>query len=60
MINVKINNKTIEVSEGTLLKEIAKDYQNDFENEIILAKVNGIYKELSDKIKKDCEVEFFD
>lgn len=60
MINVKINNKTIEVSEGTLLKEIAKDYQNDFENEIILAKVNGIYKELSDKVKKDCEVEFFD
>ena len=60
MIKVIINNKTIEVEEGTLLKDLAKDYEQDFKNEIILAKVDGIYKELNDKVKKDCTVEFFD
>lgn len=60
MIKALINNKTIEIEEGTLLKDIAKNYENDFNNEIIIAKVDGIYKELNDKVKKDCTIEFFD
>ena len=60
MINVKINDKVIETAKGTKLSELAKNYQNDFKNEIILAKIDGTYKELSDVVKKDCTVEFFD
>ena len=60
MIKVNINNNVVEIEEGTLLNDIAKNYQNNYKNEIILAKVDGIYKELTDKIKKDCSIEFFD
>ena len=60
MIKVNIKNKTIEVEEGILLKDIAKNYEQDFKNEIIIAKIDGIYKELNDKVKKDCTIEFFD
>lgn len=59
-VKVKINNNIIEVSRGTTLEELSKNYKNDFKYPVILAKVNGIYKELVETINKDCSIEFFD
>ena len=59
-VKVCINNEVIEVARGTTLGELAKNYQNNFKYAIILAKVNGIYKELIETINKECEIEFFD
>ena len=59
-IKVKINNTAIDVNRGITLEELAKNYQNNFKYEIILAKVDGIYKELTETIHKDCTIEFFD
>lgn len=59
-IRVKINNTTIEVNRGITLEELSKNYQNNFKYEIILAKVDGIYKELTETVHKPCTIEFFD
>jgi len=62
MYNVKviINDQEVDVPRGTSLEELSKRYQSEFKYPIILAKVNGIYKELVETINKDCKVEFFD
>ncbi|MDD6223380.1 MAG: nucleoside kinase [bacterium] len=59
-VKVKINNEIIEVSRGTTLEELSKKYQSSFKHVIILAKVNGMHTELTETIKKDCEIEFLD
>ena len=59
-VKVTINNEVIEVIKGTSLEEISKNYQSNHKFPIILAKVDGMYKELSETVKKDCKVEFFD
>jgi len=59
-LKVNINNTQIEVDYGTTLENLSKGYQQDFKYEIIVAKVDGIYKELTDTITKDCSIEFFD
>lgn len=59
-IKVTINGKVIEIVSGTTLLELSKNYENDFKYNIILAKVNDMYKELSEPIKKDSTIEFYD
>ena len=59
-VKVIINGKEILVNRGITLEELSKEYQEGFKYEIILAKVDGIYKELIETINKDCEIEFFD
>lgn len=59
-VKVTINNEVIEVIKGASLEEISKNYQSNHKFPIILAKVDGMYKELSETVKKDCKVEFFD
>ncbi len=59
-IKVTINHQIVEVTRGITLEELSKNYQSDFQYEIIVAKVDGIYKELTETIQKDCTVEFFD
>ena len=61
-MNIKIinTNQTLSLPKGTSLEEIAKLANITSTYEIILAKVDGIYQELSKVINKDCEVEFFD
>ena len=59
-VKVNINDEIIEVPRGTTLEELSKNYQKNFKYTIILAKVNGIYKELIETINKDCTIEFFD
>lgn len=59
-LSITINNEVIEVDYGTTLESLSKNYQGNYKYEIIVAKVNGIYKELSETITKNCKIEFFD
>lgn len=59
-IRLKINDTIIESEPGTTLEQLSKNYQQNYKYEIILAKVDGIYKELTETIHKPCTVEFFD
>ena len=59
-IKVVINGEEVEVVKGTTLLEISKKYKENFKYEIILAKVDGEYKELIDTVTKECEIEFYD
>ncbi len=57
---ITINGSQKEIDYGTTLETISKDYQQDFKYDIIIAKVDGIYKELIDTITKNSEIEFLD
>lgn len=57
---VNINKKQYEVDYGITLELLSKQFEQDFNYDIIVAKVDGIYKELTDTITKNCDIEFFD
>ncbi len=57
---VNINKKQYEVDYGITLELLSKQFEQDFKYDIIVAKVDGIYKELTDTITKNCDIEFFD
>lgn len=59
-LNINICGTVIKVPKGMRLIELVPRYQNDFDNDIIIAKVDGIYKELQEPLVKDCKVEFED
>lgn len=59
-IKVTILGKVYEVLKNTTLEEISKLVENEFQYSIILAKANNEYRELNQKINKDCEIEFYD
>jgi len=49
-----------EYPKGTKLQEIAKDFQQNFNSDIVGAIVNNELKELWVKIQKDCSLQFID
>ena len=59
-VQVTVNGKAIEITRGTTLEELSKSFQDHFKYEIILAKVDGIYEELTMAINRNCEIEFLD
>ena len=59
-VSVKINGKKYKYSKEITLLEIANELEKESKHPIILAKVNNSYKELSSKLKEDCEIEFLD
>ena len=58
LISIQINNKIYEYPADTTLETVAKDFQNNFPHQIILARVNGKLKELTNEIKANASVEF--
>ncbi|MCR5769439.1 MAG: tRNA (adenine(22)-N(1))-methyltransferase TrmK [Lachnospiraceae bacterium] len=54
----KIKGLELEYAKGTELKEIAEEFQKDYEHAIILGLVNGELAELSKTISADCEIDF--
>ncbi len=58
MAIVRTGGKQIKVNEGTSLKFLAMSEQAQYENDIVLAKVNGKLKELRKQVSGDCEVTF--
>lgn len=59
-IEITINNKKYNYSRGITLQEIYMEHQESHKYPIILARVNNRLRELSYKIKENCEVEFLD
>lgn len=57
-VKVEINNEVREYPRNTTLLEIAREYQKDFKEDIILAFVNNKLRELNKQIVKDCKVRF--
>lgn len=58
MIHVTVEGQEREYEEGTLLKEVAEEFQKQFPYDILLATVNGKLQELHKKIKEDTRVTF--
>lgn len=57
-VNVKINDEVKQLKAGTTLGEIAKEYQKDVPNDIILAYRNNRLRELFKTVEEDCTVSF--
>lgn len=58
MYQIKINDEIRQYEEGTTYLDIAKEYQKDYENDIVLVMVDGKLQELNKKVKKDCTLTF--
>ena len=58
LVKVVINKKVKEYPMGTTYLHISKEYETEFENDIILVLVNNKLRELHKRVKKDCELEF--
>ena len=56
--HVKIGSEEVEYAEGTSYLEIAKDYQNKYENDIVLVFINNKLQELRKTLQSDCEMRF--
>lgn len=59
-VTIKLENKTMKINKGTSLLELIKTLGIKMPYTIIAAKVNNKVKELTEKIKKNCTVEFLD
>lgn len=58
MIQVTVEGKLCEYEEGTLLVDVAKEFQPQFEHDILLAFVNGKLRELHKKVKPGMDIHF--
>ena len=52
--------KPVEFEEGTTYKEISEQFKDRYKYDILVARVNNTLTDLSDTIKKDCKIDFFD
>ena len=58
MAVVKVNGIERSYQEGTTYLEIAKDFQDQYENDILLVRVNGKLRELEKTLAGDSEISF--
>ena len=58
MLSVKINGEMRTYPEGPVFLEIAKEFQPQYEDDILLVRDNGKLKELHKTLKTDSEVSF--
>ncbi len=56
--NVKIGNEVREYHDGITFKDIAREYQHIYENEIVLVMKDGKLTELFKRVTGDCTIEF--
>ena len=59
-IIVKCNNQKFNYPKGISLLDISKDFQSEFKDNIIVARVDGIVSELSTNLFNNSLVEFYD
>lgn len=52
--------KTLEFKEGTTIKEISNSFKNYFNYDILAAKIDNDIVDLSETLKKKCDIDFFD
>ena len=58
MVNVQIGNNRKQYPKGISYLEIAKEYQKDYTDDIVLVFVNGRLQELAKTLKGDCTLSF--
>ncbi|RGE12482.1 nucleoside kinase [Lachnospiraceae bacterium OF11-28] len=58
MAVVKVNGIERSYPEGTTYLEIARDFQDQYENDILLVRVNGKFRELEKTLAGDSEISF--
>ena len=58
MAVVKVNGIERSYPEGTTYLEIARDFQDQYENDILLVRVNGKLRELEKTLAGDSEISF--
>lgn len=58
MINVRIGDTDVRYPKGISYWEIAEDYREDYEYDIVLVFVNGRLQELAKELVRDCTLEF--
>ena len=58
MSKIIIDGKEVEYEQGTTFEQIAKDYQKDYEQQIILVFFNGRLRELNKTVKEDGTLSF--
>lgn len=58
MVRVTVEGQLREYKEGTLLRELAQEFQENFAYEILLVKMNGKIHELAEQIQPDAEIFF--
>lgn len=58
MAIVTIGTKKTEYGPEVTFQEVARDYQAEVENDILLVSINGRLRELHKQVKEDCIVEF--
>lgn len=58
MIEIQVAGKNVEAAQGVTYGELAKQFQPQYENDIVLATVNGKLQELHKKLQRPCSIEF--
>lgn len=58
MIRVTVEGQIREYDNGAILRDVAQEFQGEFEYEILLAKVNGKVQELFEPIVQGAEISF--
>lgn len=58
MAKVIINGETKEYETGTLFQTIAKEYQHQYDHDIVLVFANGKLRELHKRVTGDCQLSF--
>jgi len=59
MVTVWINGEKKQYPQGITFETIAREYQNQYDDLIVLASVNGKMRELFKRVTKDCKIEFY-
>ncbi len=57
-LKVTVNGETKSYPEGTTYLEVSRDFANQYDGDIILARIGAKLVELNKTMKKDCELEF--
>jgi len=58
MIQVTVKGQEAQVAEGTSFLEMAREYQAEYANDIVLVSVNKKLQELHKEVQRPCSVEF--
>lgn len=58
VVTCVVDNQVREYEKGTTLLEISKEFQKDYDDDIILAYVDGKLRELIKPVLKDCKIRF--
>lgn len=61
-LKTTIDNDFIEIErpEPFILEDLVREYQDKLPYRVLLAGINGVERELTTEVNKDCRIEFFD